>query len=141
DTYGGLCTVAQLTHSVSNYKDLERSNHSIYPFGYGDGGGGPTAEMIERLRRCADTDGLPKVKYSSPDEAFTAIEKDVKDPTTHVGEIYFEEHRGTYTTQAENKRLNRLMEGLLHDVELLHAVGLGSVDADVMQSLWRTVLL
>lgn len=141
DSYGGVCTVAQLDYSVRNYKDLERSNHSLYPFGFGDGGGGPTAGMIERLRRAVDTDGLPKVQYSSPATALAAIEDDARDLTTHVGEMYFEEHRGTYTTQAENKRLNRLMEVLLHDVELLQAVGTGKVNAARMESLWRTVLL
>lgn len=61
DTYNGSVSVRELLFHVRNYKDLERSNESGYLFGFGDGGGGPTREMMERIRRARDTDGLPKV--------------------------------------------------------------------------------
>lgn len=55
---GYLCL--QLVKSVRNNKDKGRANHSALLFGYGDGGGGPTQLMIDRLQRVRDTDGLPK---------------------------------------------------------------------------------
>ena len=119
DTYNGVCTVKQLLFSVGNYKDLDRSNESLYIFGYGDGGGGPNMEMLERLRRMCDVDGMPKVQIRAPQEAIARIAGDAQELTTQVGELYLERHRGTYTTQARNKLGNRRCEELLHDVELL----------------------
>ncbi|MEI8316284.1 MAG: alpha-mannosidase, partial [Verrucomicrobiota bacterium] len=110
DTYNGNCSVKELLFNVSNYKDLERSNESYYLFGYGDGGGGPTWEMVEQLRRARDMDGLPRTTQRSPDEFFSRLEADMKELTTQVGELYFEMHRGTYTTQAKNKLANRRSE-------------------------------
>ena len=122
DTYNGTCNVRELLFNVSNYKDLDRSNESYYLFGYGDGGGGPTWEMVEQLHRARDLDGLPRSTQRSPDEFFARLEADMKELTTQVGELYFEMHRGTYTTQAKNKLHNRRSEDLLHDVEFLAAV-------------------
>ncbi len=59
NTYNGDFSVGELGHSQSNYKDPGRSDRSLYPFGYGNGGGGPTAEMLERARRLAAVEGLP----------------------------------------------------------------------------------
>lgn len=40
--------------SATKHHDLEYSNESLLCFGHGDGGGGPTPEMLERLRRVND---------------------------------------------------------------------------------------
>src|SRR5207302_6606229 len=96
---------------------------------YGDGGGGPTAEHIEKLRRCrgmSDTIGLlPRVKMGdSVDDFFSRLEKkqgSAKKFVTWYGELYFELHRGTYTTQSNNKKNNRRAEVALKNVELLSA--------------------
>lgn len=50
----------QLVKTVKNNKDKGRANHSAVLFGFGDGGGGPTQLMLDRLERVQDTDGLPK---------------------------------------------------------------------------------
>ena len=141
DTYGGTCSVEQLAFSVENYKELDRSNESLYLFGYGDGGGGPTMEMLERLRRAGDVDGLPRVQISSPWESLPRIEAEGKDFVTQVGELYFEDHRGTYTTQAKNKLYNRRCEELLHDVELLAAMAPAPYPRAELESLWKLLLL
>lgn len=140
DTYNGNAGVKELTFNVKNYKDLERSNESYYLFGYGDGGGGPTMEMLEQLRRARDTDGLPRVTQRSPEEFFARLEADMKPLTTQVGELYFELHRGTYTSQAANKRDNRRSEELLHDIEFLGAITGKSPRAELAR-LWELVLL
>ncbi len=50
----------QLINTVKNNKDKGRANHSAVLFGFGDGGGGPTQLMLDRLQRVRDTDCLPK---------------------------------------------------------------------------------
>jgi alpha-mannosidase len=155
DTYNAMMTVEQMLYNVSNYKDLERSNESYALFGFGDGGGGPTMEMLERIARMRDVDGLPKVAMRSSADFFARLEADAKDLNTVVGELYFELHRGTYTTQARTKRNNRKSELLLHDIELIAAAAMAmkkkeprakkqdgfTYPAEQLDAMWKTVLL
>ncbi len=119
DTYNSQANVKEILFNVSNFRDHERAKESYLLYGFGDGGGGPTAEMLEQLNRMADVAGLPQITQRAPEEFFERCEKDLKDPTVWVGELYFENHRGTYTTQAATKRDNRRSEELLHDLEFL----------------------
>ncbi len=144
DTYNAMGNVKDVLYSLANYKDLDRSKEAYLLFGYGDGGGGPTIEMLEQIKRMKDVDGLPKVEMRSSNEFFNRLEKDAKDLTTWVGELYFELHRGTYTTQANNKKYNRLSEFMLHDVEFLSAMastlkGLDYPSAE-LDRMWKIVL-
>jgi len=141
DTYNGDGSVQELLFNVSNYKDLDRSNESYYLFGFGDGGGGPTWEMVEQLRRTSDVDGLPRTMQRSPEEFFARLEADMKELTVQVGELYFEMHRGTYTTQAKNKLHNRRSEDLLHDIEFLATIAGGRYPTAELAQLWKLVLV
>jgi len=123
-SYDAKNEFGDVLRSVSQHKSLDQNAMSLLPFGYGDGGGGPTWDDMEKLRRLrgiADTTGrLPRAKYAeSVDDFYAEIEKKAeKTPlTTWYGELYLELHRGTYTTQANNKRGNRRAEVLLHHVE------------------------
>ncbi len=138
DTYNGIATVEELLKGLGNFKDHERSNASLYLFGFGDGGGGPSAEMLERLNRVQDVDGLPRVQIAPPLEFFEQVSHD--DLTVWVGELYFELHRGTYTTQAANKKNNRQSELLLRDVEFLAAL-VPDYPSEQLEKLWKKVLL
>lgn len=144
DTYNSMADVKEVLYSASNYKDLDRSKEAYLLFGYGDGGGGPTTAMLEQLRRMQNVDGLPKVEMRTPKDFFTRLEADGKDLTTWVGELYFELHRGTYTSQANNKKNNRLSEFMLHDVEFLSAVAHVEKNLpypkDELDRLWKIVL-
>jgi alpha-mannosidase len=144
DTYNSVASVKEVLFNVSNFKDHERANESYLLFGYGDGGGGPTTAMLEQLRRMRDVDGLPRTQIRSPREFFARCEADLKDPLVMVGELYFEMHRGTYTSQARNKKYNRLSEQLLRDVEILSALAMVSGDypypAPDLEKLWKLVL-
>jgi alpha-mannosidase len=122
DTYNATVDVAELRRSARDYKDHDRSNRSLLAFGWGDGGGGPTPDMLERLRRVGDLQGLPRTAMSTSDEFFDALEAEADGLPTIVGELYFEYHRGTYTTQGAVKRGNREGERVLHDADLLCAV-------------------
>ncbi len=145
DTYNAVVTVQEALFNVSNFKDHERANESYLLFGFGDGGGGPTIDMLERLKRMHDVDGLPRMQCRTPAEFFTRCDADIKDPLVWVGELYFELHRGTYTSQARNKLGNRRSELLLHDVEFLSAAANATqgfaYPADEINRLWKLVLL
>ncbi|KAF2716743.1 glycoside hydrolase family 38 protein [Polychaeton citri CBS 116435] len=129
ETYTAEAHFGDVKRSVSQHKSLDQDNTSLLPFGKGDGGGGPTFGQLEKLRRCrglTDTVGplLPRVKICNNVDAFfdDLKHKQVKGDTdlvTWYGELYFELHRGTYTTQANNKRNNRVAETMLHDIEYL----------------------
>lgn len=145
DTYNGSGSVQDIMFGLKNFKDHERARESMYIYGWGDGGGGPTDEMLERLGRIKDVDGVPKVTLQPPSAFFKKAEERWDRYTKWVGELYFEYHRGTYTTQARNKKHNRQAEILLHDVELLSAIALWQVGYEYPQAeierVWKLVLL
>jgi len=144
DTYNGVATVEELRYHAANYKDADRSGEAMYLFGHGDGGGGPTPGMIERLVRCADLQGAPRVEISDPDTFFEALETRIDDLAIIEGELYFEYHRGTYTSQAEIKRLNRQLEGSLQSLDFLAATsalaGRPAPTRERIEGLWRVLL-
>ncbi len=147
DTYNAEITPKELSYAQKNFTDKGWSDWSLMPFGYGDGGGGPTREMLERARRCRDLDGLPRVQIGSPDAFFDAVEEEGNSEAIPEwrGELYFEMHRGTLTTQTNTKVGNRTCERLLREAELWwsHA----SVDDpssypyDTLDAIWKEVLL
>jgi alpha-mannosidase len=145
DTYNAEATVAELRRSMRAYKDHDRSRESLLVFGHGDGGGGPTRGMLERLRRARDLRGLPRTQIRRPETFFDRLEADAGELRTIVGELYFEYHRGTYTTQAELKRGNRRCEAALHDAELLAAVatrlGGAAYPREALAEAWRVLLV
>lgn len=145
DTYNANATVEQLLYNIQNFKDHDRANESYYLFGYGDGGGGPTQEMLEQLSRMKDVDGLPRVEIRSPQEFFERCKADAKDLAVWVGELYFELHRGTYTTQARNKLHNRRAETLMHNLEFLaamaHVTKAAPYPSAEIERLWKLILL
>uniref|UniRef100_A0A8K9V7M1 alpha-mannosidase n=1 Tax=Oncorhynchus mykiss TaxID=8022 RepID=A0A8K9V7M1_ONCMY len=138
--------VEDLVNTVKNNKDKGRANHSAALFGFGDGGGGPTQLMLDRLDRVQDTDGLPRVQMSSPDRLFSELEADSSLLCTWTGELFLELHNGTYTTQAQIKLGNRQCETLLHDVEVASSLALCldktfQYPSEPLQILWRQLLL
>ncbi|MEQ1934707.1 MAG: alpha-mannosidase, partial [Fimbriimonadaceae bacterium] len=145
NTYIGEGTPSQLLQSVKNHKDHARSDHSLYLFGWGDGGGGPTERHIELLRRAQMATNLPDVITGrKAAEFYKEARAKSKDLATWSGELYFEYHRGTYTTQANNKKHNRACEFLLRDAELLccfrEDFPKGYPKAE-LEAAWKLVLL
>ncbi|XP_032031689.1 alpha-mannosidase 2C1 isoform X4 [Hylobates moloch] len=146
DSYGMQGSVEEVLKTVANNRDKGRANHSAFLFGFGDGGGGPTQTMLDRLKRLSNTDGLPRVQLSSPRQLFSALESDSEQLCTWVGELFLELHNGTYTTHAQIKKGNRECERILHDVELLSSLALARsaqflYPAAQLQHLWRLLLL
>ncbi|KAJ1721115.1 Glycoside hydrolase, 38 vacuolar alpha mannosidase [Coemansia erecta] len=122
ETYGAQCRPNELINSVTRHKDIAYTNESLLLFGNGDGGGGPLRSMLERLRRMEDVDGLPKVKQAHPREFYKHVDETARELVSWKGELYFELHRGTYTSQSNNKRWNRQSEFLLRDAEMLSTI-------------------
>jgi hypothetical protein len=118
NTYNGDFSVRELTQSQHNYRDHGRSERSLYPYGYGDGGGGPTSPMLEYARRLADLEGLPRVEIGTVAEFLDRVRAEATDLATWVGELYLEAHRATLTTLAEVKRANRRGEEALRAAEM-----------------------
>uniref|UniRef100_A0A7N6AJ25 Alpha-mannosidase 2C1 n=1 Tax=Anabas testudineus TaxID=64144 RepID=A0A7N6AJ25_ANATE len=138
--------IEDVIKTVKNNKDKGRANHSAVLFGFGDGGGGPTQLMLDRLHRIKDSDGLPKVQMSSPDKLFSQLQADSALLCTWTGELFLELHNGTYTTQAQIKRGNRQCETLLHDIEIASCLALCrdrmfQYPVERLQELWRLLLL
>ncbi|KAM7151591.1 alpha-mannosidase 2C1 isoform 2-T2 [Macrochelys suwanniensis] len=138
--------VEEMLKTMNNNRDKGRVNHSAALFGFGDGGGGPTQKMLDRLKRMRDTDGLPRVQMSTPDLFFSMLEKEKTQLFTWIGELFLELHNGTYTTQAQIKKGNRECEQILHDVEVLSSFALTQKNtfqypSIKLQHLWRLLLL
>lgn len=147
DTYNSELSARDLAHAERNYRDHGRGSTSLVPFGYGDGGGGPTREMLAAAHRTADLEGSPKVRVGSAESFFAKAEEEYSALPVWVGEMYLELHRGTYTSQAQTKRGNRRSEHLLREAELWCATatvrtgGSFTYPAAELKRLWRLVLL
>lgn len=145
DTYCGSCEPKEVLYSVNNYKDHARADQSLYLFGFGDGGGGPTERHLELLRRGRQAPHYPEVANGKRAiDFFREAKAKSRDLQTWVGELYGEFHRGTYTSQAANKRGNRFSEFLLRDAEYLASFTEGfpkSYPAAKLEEAWKLVLL
>ncbi|WP_433170176.1 alpha-mannosidase [Actinoallomurus sp. CA-150999] len=145
DTYNGTFEAKELAHAVRNYADKGGGTRSLLPFGHGDGGGGPTREMLEKARRLRDLEGSPKVVIEDPNDFFAAARAEYPDAPVWSGELYLELHRATYTSQARTKAGNRRSEHLLREAELWSATAAiiaGSpYPYDELDRLWKIVLL
>lgn len=120
-TYNGKLTPKTVKGSWEAYSEKELNNNILIAYGYGDGGGGVNRDMLEQ-RRCLDRiPGLPHVKNTTAGEFFKNLHETVEHTDQFVpvwdGELYLEYHRGTYTSQGYNKRMNRKMEQLYRRVE------------------------
>jgi alpha-mannosidase len=120
-TYNAEAEPVQILGSRLQFKQPELTTAPVLmSFGYGDGGGGPTCEMLENIHLAANFPGLPATHFSRVSDFFAELEHSSADRLpTWDGELYFEYHRGTYTTQSKLKRANRKNEFLLHDTEFL----------------------
>jgi alpha-mannosidase len=119
-TYNSGATPREAIGAWTNFQQKELRQELLMIYGYGDGGGGPTAEMLENIREMSSFPGAPKVRQGSAGDFFTNLEADTGgELPTWNGELYLELHRGTYTTQGRNKRANRKSEFKLHDAEFV----------------------
>jgi len=145
DTYNSDLSGAELAHASRRFADKAHANHSLAPFGWGDGGGGPTREMVGRAYRTRDLEGSPRVRMASPSVFFADAEAENARVPVWCGELYLEIHRGTYTSHAKLKQGNRRSEHLLREAELWATTAAIRTGAEYpynqLDRLWKTVLL
>ena len=146
-TYNSMANANEALGTWTNFQQKELHQDLLMAYGFGDGGGGPTREMLENIEIMQDFPGLPKVKQSSVKAFFESIEPMTQSKMMPVwnGELYLEYHRGTYTTQARNKRANRKGEFLLHDAEFIATYSSLLTDYDYpiaqFQNAWQIICL
>jgi len=140
--FNGRLEAEELLSVWRAYRGKRHHRSSLYTFGHGDGGGGPTEEMLEAYRRYREFPALPRLTMGSIERFFESV--DPTDLPVWRGEQYLEFHRGTYTTQARLKTLNRRLEHLLVEAEA--ACALASIllsrpyPQEALRNLWITLL-
>ena len=137
DTYNGNMRLPELLGGAG------AGPRSLYPFGYGDGGGGPTRDMIEAALRAADLAGAPRVALESHTDFFAAVEADPAPLPVWAGDLYLEKHRGTFTSQAAVKLGNRRGELALAAAELWSTMRPDGAPwpAEDLDRVWKLLLV
>lgn len=122
-TYNGLLEPATVQGIYDHYRDRAMNNDLLLSYGYGDGGGGPTRDMLENRRRMESIPGLPHVRTGRARDYFEQLQQHVRRTDRYVhtwdGELYLEFHRGTYTSHAYVKKMNRKLELAYRETEFL----------------------
>ena len=137
--YQGEYDPAQV-HAASYNNDLKGVMKTGFGmFGYGDGGGGSTYRMLENAKRLKNFPGLPSTSMGHPQEYFAEAEKIRDELPTYCDELYYENHRGTYTSQGFIKKGNRQSEFLLTRIEMAKIFG-GGYKAEDLKAMWRKLL-
>ena len=146
-TYNGMVTPHSVLGSWMKFRDKDLSRETLLSYGYGDGGGGVNREMLKMRRAMEQVPGLPNVKTGRAGDFFRRMHENIDSTDQYVhtwdGELYLEYHRGTYTSQGYNKRMNRRLELALAECEWLSGMARlagGSYDQESLVRSWQTVL-
>jgi alpha-mannosidase len=142
----GHPAATDLAKAWNGFGQKEICDEIPYSFGHGDGGGGPTKEMIERGQRAGDLVGVPKTDFGLLEDSFDKLRNDVAwdDMPVFHDEMYYEFHRGCQTTQARTKRNNRKGEILLRDAEAYSVAAMlegTEYPSDELYSAWKLLML
>lgn len=150
-TYNGVVEPLVVKGIWDAYKDKEVNKELLLAYGYGDGGGGVNRDMLEQRRRIDKIPGVPNLKPTAAGEYFKNLKRTFTDTKAYVhtwdGELYLEYHRGTYTSQAYNKRMNRKMELLYRRAEWMTVMegisrnDLSLADQEKLTEGWKLILL
>lgn len=127
----------RVVQNCVRHKDVNQRR--LVAYGYGDGGGGPDAQMIEMARRCRDLEGCPRSEHVTVGDFMRGLEGSVASAPRYAGELYLEAHRGTLTQMHEIKRLNRRAEFALREAEFMCV--LARLGDERLSTLWKTLLL
>jgi alpha-mannosidase len=146
-TYVGLMKVEEIKQTWERYRQKHAGTEPLMTFGFGDGGGGPTEEMLQtaaRLSARSTSEGIPRIRFEKAGELLQRLVKRAPDLPVWDGELDLELHRGTYTTQGWLKRANRKNEVLLHQLEWLSAIASRyghEPDKPLLDETWKDLLL
>ena len=140
--YNGNITPKDIYGTWRNFEGKRHHPESLFSFGWGDGGGGPSEQMLENYSRLKSFPAMPRLRMAHVDEFFASLPKEGLPRWT--GELYLELHRGTLTTQARVKKLNREAEHRLFEAEALATLAVlhgGEYQRDELEAAWKTLLL
>lgn len=142
NNYRSDCGAKDLKNLERLNTDNDRTEYALFLYGAGDGGGGPSEELIRKIERAKDMEDLPKVHMAFAEEYFTKSATYNRDLQKWVGELYLELHRGTLTTQALIKKMNRKLEFLFRKVEKVYALyAPDQYPQNELDECWRILLL
>ena len=140
--YNGNITPKDIYGTWRNFAGKRNHPESLFSFGWGDGGGGPSEQMLENYARLKSFPAMPRLRMAHVDEFFDNLPEEGLPRWT--GELYLELHRGTLTTQARVKKLNREAEHRLLEAEAiatLAALHGGEYQREELEAAWKTLLL
>ena len=142
-TYNGMITAGSINGIWKSYNNMGLTDELLLSYGYGDGGGGVTREMLEMVEKLDKVPGNPRLVTGKAGDYFEKLQKIKieKGLNTWDGELYLEYHRGTYTSQAKTKKFNRKLEYVLRNSEILAVMqGTDKYPGDFFESHWKEVL-
>jgi alpha-mannosidase len=147
-TYNGVLTPETVLGAYRGYQNKSLNQNLLISYGHGDGGGGVTREMLENRRKMAEIPGLPVIQTGRADTFFEQLHETVAENKRELpvwdGELYLEYHRGTYTSQAFIKKMNRFFEISLRELECLYSfqsmVAETAYPYETFETLWKSVL-
>lgn len=140
--YNGNITPKAILKTWENYKDKDKYPETLLSFGYGDGGGGPTDEMLENFEILKDFPYLPKIEIKSAKKLFNEYIKIKNRLNTYDNELYLELHRGTSSSQGRTKILHKMAEDNVFITEFLASVIFKDDDypTEEIELLWKKIL-
>jgi len=142
--YNGFPDPKQVMKTEKTFEQKGEADEIIFPYGFGDGGGGPTREMIQHAVRSKDFPGLPMCEISTAQEFFDRLEKIREKLPVWYGELYIQTHRGTLTTEAAAKRNNRRCEMLYQSLEKIAVMAMqhgAEPDWELLYQGWEKILV
>lgn len=148
-TYNGQVKPYTVKGVWDNYSNKDLNTDMLICYGYGDGGGGVNRDMLENAQAIKKIPGLPQIRNEQAKDYFERLNQTLKENPrggylpVWDGELYLEFHRGTYTSQANNKKSNRTLEFMLRDAELLSVMSMihgGKYPAEELFQAWKILL-
>ena len=148
--YNAAMTVSDVLGTWKRYEPKALHDEVMICYGHGDGGGGPTRDMIQRGRALErGIPGAPQVKMEGLrpylDRLGAKMDARAADFPIWNGELYLQYHRGTLTSVAKNKANNRRAERAMREVEFANAMawtlGGTAYPHKAIRDLWDVVLI
>lgn len=140
NNYNARCKPAALLKAQERFVERGITDCALSLYGIGDGGGGPKEEFIERAIRMRDLNGCPQYQMGRADVLFNRLEKWRSCFGRWQGELYFELHRGTYTTQGAMKKANRRAEEAIVACEQMCSLDIKEYPKEELDKAWKILL-
>lgn len=143
--YNGRIDAHDTGSTWRHFRGKRFHDATLLAVGHGDGGGGPTSQMLERFERLKTFPGLPRLQMGAVSDFYRQIPAGAGNLPVWVGEQYLEFHRATYTSQALIKALHRQLERAVVETETAAVLALALVKypypQEELRHIWETLLL